>query len=268
MLTVSNIAWPDGGDPNFLQLIANASFDGIDIAPTKIWPNWKIPTHGCRDFRKLLESYGLQAVGMQSLFYGAGPLNLFCREQQDWQIFLNHFDRLIDIANATGIKKLIFGAPTNRDPLDLDDQEIKELALNRLSKIGDAMLNAGLVLCIEPVPKSMGGKFLCTTEDTVKFLAEINHGGVKLNLDAAVLLHDGVDIPLTIKRYAQLISHVHSSEPGLGNFTDPKADHIAIASALREINYSGAVAIEMNSVPEYAHTNLLQALRFVKSVYG
>jgi D-psicose/D-tagatose/L-ribulose 3-epimerase len=268
MLTVSNISWHDGGDPNFLNLVARAQFDGIDIAPTKIWPNWNVPADKGESFRRQLEDRGLLAVGMQSLFFGVGPLNLFCKGQLEWLKFLDHVNRLISIANATGAKCLVFGAPTNRDPLDLTDQGVEELALERLSQVGDSMVRAGLILCLEPVPRILGGKFLCTTDETANFLTILNHSGVQLNVDSAVLFHDNVDIRSTILRYAPLIAHVHVSEPGLSNFSHPSVNHALISATLREIGYSGAIAIEMNAKSGAEFANLVQATEFVKSVYG
>lgn len=267
MLTVSNIAWNDGADLEFIRMISQFEFDGLDIAPTKIWPNWNIPSDNGLEFRSVLDSFGLSVIGMQSLFFGAGPLNLFCTENSEWQAFINHFHRLSLIAKATGATRLVFGAPSNRDPRGLEGTQLQELALTRLEIIGDIMLQEGLILCMEPVPCSAGGKFLCTTEEAARFLSILNHPGILLNLDSAVLFIEKADINSTIKQYSHLIAHAHASEPALGNFNEPQVNHMMVSAALKEANYSGAIAIEMNANPNRQRENLIQAMNFVKAVY-
>jgi D-psicose/D-tagatose/L-ribulose 3-epimerase len=268
MLTVSNIAWLDGADPAFLGMVAAAGFDGIDLAPTKVWPGWQLPPDHGADFRRSLAERGLATVGMQSLFFGAGPLNLFATDPLDWQAFKNHMEMLAAIANATGATRVVFGAPTNRDPGNLDDQQAWELACDRLRDIGDRYAERGIAICMEPVPAAIGGKFLRTTAETAKFLELVSHPAVRLNLDTAVLQHEAADIPRTIAACAGLIGHVHASEPKLGNFERPLADHTAVSKALSDIGYKGAVAIEMAAKPGLEAQNLARALDYVGAIYG
>ena len=268
MLTVSNIAWRDGADSAFLLMVANAGFDGIDVAPTKVWPEWQIPEDLGESFRFKLESYGLSAVGMQSLFFGAGPLNLFAQDIQDVQAFMSHMKRLAAIAKTTGVSRVVFGAPANRDPGNLEKDIAWQLAGDRLCAIGDYYESCGIQLCMEPVPAALGGKFLRSTEETVAFLNTINHKAVRLNLDTAVLFSEAADITRTIAECAELIGHVHASEPGLGSFGEPQVDHATVSDALRSIGYSGAVAIEMAARPSFESSNLSRALDYVGSIYA
>lgn len=268
MLTVSNIAWHDGSDPVFLEKVADAGFDGIDIAPTKIWPGWQLPDDRGAGFRGQLGQYGLCAVGMQSLFFGAGQLNLFLQEDDGWQAFLSHMERLAEIATATGATRIVFGAPASRDPHSLDTDTAWQIACERLRLVGDLYQGRNIVLCMEPVPSAIGGRFLCSTMETADFLRAVNHASVKLNLDTAVLLHENADISETITQCADLVGHVHASEPALGNFEYPRVDHTAVSAALRKVGYKGAIAIEMAAMPGLEESNLGRALDYVKAIYG
>lgn len=268
MLTVSNIAWHDGADPDFLRMVADAGFDGIDLAPTKVWPGWQLPSDHGAGFRHTLDEFGLAAVGMQSLFFGAGPLNLFAEGEPAWQAFVSHMDTLAGIAGATGVTRVVFGAPANRDPGELSDSEAWQLASDRLRMIGDRFASHRIQLCMEPVPAAIGGKFLRSTAETTAFLRQVDHPAIRLNLDTAVLLHEAADIPHTIDDCADLIGHVHASEPALGNFEQPMVDHQSVRDALRGIGYTGAVAIEMAAKPAQEASNLARALDYVGSIYA
>ena len=268
MLTVSNIAWHDGADPAFFDMVAAAGFDGIDLAPTKVWPGWQLPEDSGVEFRRRLENYGLSVVGMQSLFFGAGPLNLFTRHAEDWHAFFSHMNTLADIATGTGATRIVFGAPANRDPGDMNDKSAWELACERLEAVGDLYKIRGIQLCLEPVPETIGGKFLTSTLETADFVRKIDHPSIRLNLDTAVLLFEKANISKTIEQCAALIGHVHASEPSLGNFDQPKVDHGAVASALKGIGYEGTIAIEMTAKAGYEASNLTVALDYIKKIYG
>lgn len=268
MLTVSNIAWDDGSDPAFLESVADAGFDGIDIAPTKIWPGWQLPDDCGASFRGQLDQYGLCAIGMQSLFFGAGTLNLFSQVDDDWQAFFSHMGKLAEIATATGATRIVFGAPASRDPHGLDADTAWQIACERLRLVGDLYQNRSIALCMEPVPSAIGGRFLCSTMETADFLRAVNHSSVKLNLDTAVLLHENADILETITQCADIVGHVHASEPALGNFEHPRVDHAAVSAALRKVGYNGAIAIEMAAAPGVEESNLVRALDYVKAIYG
>ena len=121
---------------------------------------------------------------------------------------------------------------------------------------------------MEPVPAAIGGKFLRSTAETTAFLRQVDHPAIRLNLDTAVLLHEAADIPHTIDDCADLIGHVHASEPALGNFEQPMVDHQSVRDALRGIGYTGAVAIEMAAKPAQEASNLARALDYVGSIYA
>ncbi len=249
-------------------MVAAAGFDGIDLAPTKVWPDWQLPPDYGANFRCSLAERGLVTVGMQSLFYGAGPLNLFATDPLDWQSFVSHMETLAAIAKATGATRVVFGAPANRDPRNLDDLQALELACDRLRDVGDRYTAFGIQLCMEPVPAAIGGKFLRTTTETVKFLELLSHPAIRLNLDTAVLQQEAADISQTIAACAGLIGHVHASEPALGNFERPLVDHVTVSTALRDVGYCGAIAIEMAAKSGLEAQNLARALDYVGSVYA
>jgi D-psicose/D-tagatose/L-ribulose 3-epimerase len=268
MLTVSNIAWQEGADPTFLRMVADAGFHGVDLAPTKIWPGWQIPADHGAGFRRTLDDFGLSAVGMQSLFFGAGPLNLFADCEQSWAAFLSHMDILAGVAGATGVARMVFGAPANRDPGNLSEDQAWNVALDRLRVIGDRFTPLGIQICMEPVPAAIGGKFLRSTLETMKFVRQVDHPSVRLTLDTAVLFYEAADIQRTIFECAELIGHVHASEPELGDFDHPVVNHQAVSDALKEVAYTGAVAIEMAAKPALEPKNLARALEYVGSVYA
>ncbi len=267
LLSVSNIAWHKGDDHEFFDLLKEFGFRGIDVAPTKIWPDWKVTGDSAQILRERLTASGLSAVGMQSIFFGTEGLNLFAQPEQ-WLATKRHLRRVALIAQWIGATRVVFGAPNNRDPNGVPESAVREIAKRRLRKLGAIFSERGAVLCLEPVPIVAGGRFLCTTMEAADFVRDVSHPGIGLNLDAAFLAGEEVPIEQAVRDCADVIAHVHASEPGLGNFAEPKVDHGIIGWALKNIGYSGAVAIEMRAVDGLEDKNLRLAMTVVRQCYG
>ena len=113
--SVSQIAWESGKDPAFLDLLAVAGFHHVDIAPTKIWPDWKIANPSPAAFRQALANRGMACAGMQSIFFGSKGLNVF-GDDTSWDALARHFAQVCAVAGELGVAAVVFGAPANRDP--------------------------------------------------------------------------------------------------------------------------------------------------------
>ena len=64
-LSVSNLAFSNGFDESFYKALANHDYKFVDIAPTKLWPNWEYTDPGASHIRAMLSNYEIQAAGMQ-----------------------------------------------------------------------------------------------------------------------------------------------------------------------------------------------------------
>lgn len=266
-LSVSNIAWHRGDDASFLSILREFGFTGVDIAPTKVWPDWNSSVDDWAAFAKLLDGFGLSAIGMQSIFFGTQGLNVFAAADL-WSETKRHLRRVARLARGIGATRVVFGAPANRDPGEIPPERAYDIALRRLRRLASIFDEQAAVLCMEPVPAEVGGKFLRTTLETAEFVRAVGHRGIALNLDAAFLTAESVPVGDTIQACADVIAHVHASEPGLSDFAQPRSAHAEIASALRAVGYRGAVAIEMRGVAGMEEPNLRAAMSVVRQCYG
>ena len=269
-LSVSQIAWESGKDPAFFDLLAGADFTRVDIAPTKIWPDWTISSPSPSDYKSTLAARGMACSGMQSIFFGCKGLNVF-GDDVSWKALCAHFGVVSKMAGELGVKAVVFGAPGNRDPGE-NAADIMPRALDRFGKLGDLAQAEGTCLCLEPVPADLGSRFLRTTKETADFARRLNHPAVKMNLDTAVLVAEGWNAAETraaVMQNIDVIGHVHASEPQLGPFAAPQGMHTDVARALRDSGYKGGVAIEMRAVAnaDQSRANLIEALDFVASAY-
>src|SRR5580658_19307 len=77
-LAVSNIAWPAELDDAALELLSREGIAGLEVAPTKVWPDWAgITPASIRTFRQKVESAGLTISSFQSILFQKPDLLLF-----------------------------------------------------------------------------------------------------------------------------------------------------------------------------------------------
>ena len=73
-LAASNIAWTGENDVSVYQTLRSLGFTGLEIAPTRIFPNEPYAAEHYANammFRQKIErEYGLHVVSMQSIWYG------------------------------------------------------------------------------------------------------------------------------------------------------------------------------------------------------
>lgn len=73
-LSISNIAWDAVNDEAMYNFIKEAGFSGLELAPTRIFPEW--PYERIAEARafaeKMCQDYGLAIPSIQSIWYGWG----------------------------------------------------------------------------------------------------------------------------------------------------------------------------------------------------
>jgi len=113
-LSISNIAWDSMNDSQIYQLMRKYKFNGLEIAPTKIFSenpyekleeakNWN---------KKLKKKYGFEICSMQAIWYGKQE-RLFGSSEEREQLE-NYTKKAIDFAKIIECKNLVFGSPKNR----------------------------------------------------------------------------------------------------------------------------------------------------------
>ena len=106
-LSISNLAWNQKDDCEVFSLMHKLGFEGLEIAPTKIFPaepylkldEAKIWSE------KLRKEYGFSVPSMQSIWYGKTE-NIFSSEEES-QILSAYTKSAIDFASVIGCKNLV-----------------------------------------------------------------------------------------------------------------------------------------------------------------
>lgn len=280
-LAVSNLAFAGSGLDETLSALNSLRVDGIEVAPSILWPGWAGATdEALREVRDQIHRAGLGCPSLQSLLYGRPELQLFGGEESRSQLR----DHLLDVgrmAAGLGASTMVLGSPKNRLRGELDDADAQALAAEFLRDVGDALVGSGLAgsvldgsglvgsalaLTLEPNPREYGADFLTGLAETADFVRRVDSPGVRLQLDTSSIILNQEDPTELLPDVIDLVAHVHVSEPFLGDFSDPSPLHRSIARALRDAGWSGWVSLEMRR-PDAGLGAIEHAVDFVRATY-
>ena len=244
--SISNIAWAAEFDEEMYGFLKTHSFDGLEIAPTRIFPETPYDNVDLvKGFAsELRENYGLAISSMQSIWYGLSE-SIFGTDEER-QKLIDYTFKAIDFANAAGCRNLVFGCPKNRVvPPNIEQEAAVGLACEFFIKIGDYAASNGTVIAIEPNPPIYNTNFINTTMEAFDICCRINNSGVKVNLDLGTIIYNEESLNI-LRGNIHLVNHIHISEPNLKPIEN-RGLHGELFSIMREMKYDKFVSIEMGN---------------------
>lgn len=260
-LSISNIGWTEKDDQTVYALMKGLGFTGLEIAPTRIFPDDPYGDLGAARAwsERLLREHGFTVPSMQSIWYGRSEKIFGSKEER--QVLIEHTKKAVDLAKAIGCGNLVFGCPRNRSIREGRDTGD---AVRFFREIGAYAHARHCVIAIEANPPIYGTNFLNTTAGALEFIEKVDHEGILLNLDVGAMIENGESVSL-LKGYERYIRHVHISEPGLRPIQKRKL-HMELARWLKEIDYRGSLSIEVGRQDEM--DTIFQMMVYVKEVFG
>jgi len=250
-LAISNIAWNDADEPRVLALLRQRAVAGIEIAPTRLWPDWAgaTPT-AARRARTRLADEGFDVPSMQAILFGKPELSLF----GDATAFADHIRRVADLAAALGARVLVYGAPKSRDRGGLTPAAAFDRAVTVLRPVAAECAARDTALCLEPNPAAYGCNFILDSSAGLALVQAVDSPGLRLHLDTAGMALAGEDPAEAVAAAGGNLRHIHVSEPHLAPIVPASIDHARVGRALRRAGYRGWVAIEMRRVDDVVPT--------------
>lgn len=267
-LAISNIAWNRDEDSSVALLLRKFDINAIDVAPAKYFKNpQKTKDSDIIHVKNWWLDQGVEITGMQSLLFGTSGLNLFGDEAKK-QEMLSHLDAICNIAAGLGATNLVFGSPRNRDRTGLNDEEVKDQALDFFYHLGDIAKKQKVYICLEPNPPRYGANFMTNSTDTAAVVKMVNHSAIRMHFDTGAIEINGENPERILKQHANIIKHIHASEPDLVPLGDGGVNHQLIHEAL--VNYlpNHVVSIEMVATKDTPHlTSIERALSYAVNCY-
>jgi len=266
-LAISNLAWNIEEDEAIKQVLIEEKISSIEVAPTKLWSN--PTTVNEEEISKVIQFWGndnINIVAMQSLLFGKPELAIF-NEEHNRVTMLTYLKHIIETGAKLGAKYFVFGSPKNRQINSITNAKTN-IAIDFFTQLGEISKKNNVFFCIEPNPKLYDCDFITNTQEAIDLIKCVNHPGFQLHLDAAALTLNNENLERSIEAAAPYLKHFHISSPYLGEITDKRVNHLAISKALKSIDYTNYVSIEMKTISETNNLDIVRAnLQYAKEFY-
>lgn len=260
-LSISNIAWGTEYDLDVYRLMEQYSFNGLEIAPTRIFP--QTPYEKLKEARKwstfLRNTYGFEIPSMQSIWYGRKE-NIFT-SMRERDVLLDYTIQAVDFAAVIGCRNLVFGCPRNRN---LPEGANADTAVEFFKELGDYAYEKGTVIGLEANPPIYNTNYINDTKSALALIKQVASKGFKLNLDVGTMIQNQESI-LDLKNNVYLINHVHISEPGLRPIRENNL-HYELKELLCKEQYVGFVSIEVGKTDNISI--IQEQIKYVKEVFS
>lgn len=245
-LAISNLAWPVDQDDQIARLLTRLEVRGIEVAPTKVWPDPTSTTAAQRQsFRRQWEQYGIEICAAQSLLFGHPELVIF-QDAETRARTLAYLAEIITVCADLGAGPLVFGSPKNRQVGALDRQAASSIAVDFFGRLAELAHRSGTVVVLEANPPQYQADYVTSGREAIELVEAVGHPGLRLHLDAACMSLAGDDPAAVISEGAGLLEHFHISEPNLAPVGEVTAvEHGVIADELRRTGYANWISIEM-----------------------
>lgn len=268
-LAISNIAWNLEEDSAISEVMQHYGVTGVEIAPTKIWPDPLQATDAdIASYKQFWLDKGIVVSSMQALLFGHPELTIF-ESKEKRQATIDYLRGIIRLGGKLGAKALVFGSPKNRLVGDLSQSLIEEISSEFFSSVGEIAKQNDTWFCIEPNPSDYGCDFINTSVQGKQLVERVATPGFGLHLDAAGMTMSGEDIAVTLTDAISDLRHFHISEPNLNPIGGGGVDHALFASILSTGNYNNWYSVEMRAPDEkYNVPGVSKALGVVREYYG
>tara|TARA_B100000945_G_scaffold236611_1_gene192652 strand:- start:207 stop:1019 length:813 start_codon:yes stop_codon:yes gene_type:complete len=261
-LSVSNIAWDIIDEKYIFKELSKYNVLGIEVAPTKIWPEWSgANLKNAKKYKEKLYDYGLSIPALQSILYEKNNLNIFnisCYTQ-----FFDHFKLLCEVASGLGAKVLVFGSPKNRYLKDIKINNAYSIAKDFFIKAAEICKSYNIIIGIEPNPQEYNCNFITDPIEAIKFVKYVDHPYFMLHLDSAAILMSEVSFRSTFKRLNN-ICHYHISAPYLKPVIEKNMCQKSGLIELKKYCYDHWVSIEMAKPND--NKLVLKSVRYISSL--
>jgi len=263
-LSISNLAWPDAPVEDVAPRIKRAGLDGVELAPTAIWPTAPhVPSKEVRKYAQRWCDHGLAVSGIQSLLFGHPEFQLF--DRGTWSGMRDHLIAMIRLASHLGTHIAVFGSPKNRARGQLGDTEANAICAEFITSLLPVLADCGVVLTLEPNAPAYGADYLTRYADTVALSDLIASPWIQPQVDTGCLSMVNDDPAQAIR--TQTPAHVHISTPHLLPPPGP-IDHFALKEGLATSRYSGWVVLEMLQSTPDPFEIAFQSAQWLTDTYG
>lgn len=255
------------------RFIAETGYQGVELAPFTVAKQvTDVPAARRREIAGLAREHELEVIGLHWLLVGPEGMYITDPDPAVRQRTTEYLKELMRFCADIGGRVLVFGSPNQRN---LKEGVTRERARAWLiDSFSDALTvaeDAGVTLCLEPLPPPESS-FVLTTTEALDVIRAVDHPRLRLVLDVKSMSGEqrltGEPVPDIIRRVGRNVSHVQANDANLGYPGSGEIDFVPIFSALHDVGYDGYVSVEVFDFSPGPETIARESIAYLRRAHG
>jgi sugar phosphate isomerase/epimerase len=242
------------GDRPFADVfstVCELGYTGVEIAPFTLAPGAdpfdlrRVPAERIVEARTMAEDAGLEVVGLHWLLAKTDGYYLTSPDPTVRRRTADYFRLLAEVCADLGGTIMVLGSPKQRNLLpgvSYDDAEA--YATEVLHAAVPACAQFGVTIGLEPLGPAEGD-FMLNAKSGIRLAEMVASPHCKLHLDVKAMSSEGQPIETIIRDSREWLVHFHANDPNLLGPGMGEVDFRPIFAALKEVDYSGWVSVEV-----------------------
>jgi sugar phosphate isomerase/epimerase len=266
---ICNETFGDWSFDRVCGLAAECGYEGIEIAPFTISDYvTDISTKRRGQLRRQAEKAGVEIIGLHWLLSKTRGFHLTSPDRAVRRKTTGYLAALADFCAELGGNLLIFGSPKQRNLLEGTTRaQGMQHAAEVLRGTLPALEKTDVILALEPLSPGITD-FLKTAADAVELIRLVDSPRCRLILDCNAMSTEPTPIPELIRRNRRHLVHFHANDPNLQGPGFGDLDFMPIVRALREIDYTGWISVEVFDYSPGPHRLARESIRHLQECFA
>ena len=251
------------------QAARKYGYTGIEVAPFTLGKSvYEITESQRSEYRQCSIEHGLEIIGLHWLLAKTSGYHLTTDDLSIRSKTSDYFCALTQMCSDLGGKLMVLGSPLQRNfPDTMSHEEAMENAADLLSQVVPSLEKYGIQIAIEPLGPQEGN-FLNHAFQASELINMIGSQQIQLHLDVKAMSSEGEPIDAIIRKHADILIHFHANDPNRLGPGMGEVDQKPIFAALKEIDYSGWVSVEVFDYSPGVETILSQSMANMLAAIG
>lgn len=242
------------GDMPMDRVFATArqlGYTGVEIAPftlaagATVYDVRSVSDAALPSVKQQAADAGLQIIGMHWLLAKTNGFYLTSPEASVRQATADYLKALAETCSKLGGTIMVLGSPQQRNLLPgVSHQQAMQYAAEVLREAMPACADHGATIALEPLGEAEGD-FLNTTASAIELARMVDSPNCRLHLDVKAMSSESDPIDQIIRDSRDWLVHFHANDPNLLGPGMGEVQFAPIFAALKEIDYSGWVSVEV-----------------------
>lgn len=244
---------------------AELGYTGLEVAPFTLAPLiTDVSADRRAELRRQAEGAGVQIIGLHWLLAKTEGFQLTSPDPAVRKRTGEYLGEMARAAADLGGDILVLGSPAQRKvPAGHTREQAGDFAADSLGYCLKTLEQSRVYLCLEPLTPAETD-FLNTAAEGVALIRRLGHPFVKLHLDVKAMSAEAAPTPDVIRANREFLHHFHANDPNRRGPGFGDTDFRPIFRALRDVNYTGWVSVEVFDYTPDPDTIARESIRYMR----